>query len=183
MPKVRNITELEGTVLGVIGIKGPCSPYLVRKEFLQSSTPYWSGSAGAIYPLIERLVEKDLIKETPSTQNRRGGKLYILTADGESVLKDWLYQPFSASLIGTPPDPLRNRIEFLGLLNPEMRKSFLREVKVGLEEHLKVIITDNENLDQSNYFDYLSFRGAVLATAARLAWIEEAIDILDKQKH
>jgi hypothetical protein len=50
-----------------------------------------------------------------------------------------------------------------------MRRSFLAKVKVGLEEHLKVIITDNENLDQSNYYDYLSFRGVVLAAEVKIS--------------
>src|SRR5215213_1664827 len=166
MPKKRNITELEGCVLGLIGIKGPCTPYVVRKEFQQSPTPFWSGSAGAIYPLIERLSRQKLIDEISSTDDARRSKRYILTKEGKKILKQWLHQPASSIVTGTPPDPLRNRIEFLGFLTPQKRKSFLAEVRTGLEEHLKDVIKDSEECDRSNYFDYLSIRGVVLAARA-----------------
>ncbi|HEX8736795.1 MAG TPA: PadR family transcriptional regulator [Pyrinomonadaceae bacterium] len=182
MPKKRNITELEGCVLGLIGLKGPCTPYVVRKEFQQSPTPFWSGSAGAIYPLIERLTRQKLIDESSSTDDARGSKLYTLTAEGEKVLKQWLHQPAAPIVIGTPPDPLRNRIEFLAFLTPRQRKSLLAQVKAGLEEHLKDVIRYSQECDQSNYFDYLSLRGAVLAARARLDWIVEITEILEKQK-
>ena len=181
MHKERGITELEGCVLGIIGIKGPCTPYAVRKEFQQSPTPFWSGSAGAIYPLIGRLVRRELIKEASTTNDARGSKLYILTVKGGETLKLWLNQPTSPIVFGNPPDPLRNRIEFLGFLTPQKRKSFLAKVRATLEEHLAVMVKDSEECDRSNYFDYLSSRGAVLAMQARLKWIVEITEILDKQ--
>lgn len=182
MSKERNITELEGCVLGLIGVKGPCTPYLVRKEFQQSPTPFWSGSAGAIYPLIERLARQKLIDEVPIADDARGTKLYILTAKGKKTLKQWLQQSTSPIVTGTPPDPLRNRMEFLGFLTPQIRKRFLEDVRASLESHLKEAVKDSEECDQSNYFDYLSIRGVVLAAQARLDWIVEIIQILDKQK-
>src|ERR1043166_5626247 len=106
----RNLNELEGTVLGLIGIKGPCTPYVVRKDFQKSASLFWSGSAGTIYPLIERLARHKLIKHASTKDDKRGGNLYVLTRAGEKALKDWLYQPDSAIVIGIPPDPLRNRI-------------------------------------------------------------------------
>ena len=182
MLKERNITDLEGAVLGVVGVKGPCTTYAVRKEFQQSATPYWSGSAGTIYPVIERLSQRKLIKVASSTDDGRAGKLYILTAKGEKVLKDWLYPVATSQLIGTPPDPLRTRIEFLGMLDFGKRKQFLAEVRTGLEEQLKKVIKKSEENDPSNYLDYLSIRGGIIAAQARLDWIKEVAEILDKQK-
>lgn len=182
MSKERNVTELEGCVLGIIGNKGPCTPYVVRKEFQQSTTAFWSGSAGAIYPLIARLVSQELIKEASPADDARGSKFYILTADGKKILRQWLYQPTSPTVFGTPPDPLRNRIEFLGFLPAQKRESFLAKVKATVEEHLAVVIRESEECDQSNYFDYLSTRGTVLAMRAKLEWIAEITEILDKQK-
>ncbi len=182
MSKERNITELEGTVLGVIGVKGPCTPYSVRKEFQQSSTPFWSGSAGAIYPLIERLYSHKLIEIASSTDDGRSGKLYVLTAEGEEALKGWLYPSVILQVIGTPPDPLRSRIEFLGLLAPEERKGFMTQVRLGLEEQLKNAVKASEECDRSNNLNYLSIRGGVLAARARLDWIEEVLEILEKKE-
>jgi DNA-binding PadR family transcriptional regulator len=182
MSKERNITEIEGCVLGLIGIKGPCTPYLVRKIFQQSPTPFWSGSAGTIYPLVERLTRRKLISETSQPNDIRGSKLYILTDKGKKALKQWLNQPTSPTVFGTPPDPLRHRIGFLGFLTPQERKSFLEEVRAKLEEHLKDAIKVSEECNSSNYFNVLSTRGGVFAAQARLDWIVEISEILEKQE-
>src|SRR5687767_266358 len=124
MSMERDLNELEGIVLGLIGVKGPCTPYLVRKDFQKSPSPFWSGSAGTIYPLIERLARQKLIKHVSTRDDKRGGNLYVLTKSGEKALKDWLYEPGSQIVIGIPPDPLRNRIEFLAFLAPKLRRTF-----------------------------------------------------------
>ena len=182
MSKELNITELEGAVLGVIAVKGPCTPYVVRKEFQQSPTPFWSSSKSTIYPLIERLNKQKLVEVTSSAKNGRGGKLYKLTAKGDKVLRDWLYQPKSSQIFGTPPDPLRSRIGFLPLLTPEKRKSFLDMVRIGLEDQLKAAIEVSTEIDRSNFFDYLPNRGTILAAQARLDWIREIYEILEKHE-
>lgn len=182
MPTERNLTELEACVLGLIKVKGPCTPYVVRKEFEKSPTPHWSGSTGAIYPLFKRMKAQNLIKEESSTNDRRGGKLYIITGEGDKALEDWLYQVLTPQVIGTPPDPLRNRVLFLGLISQEKRKNFLTRVKDGLEEQLKNVIDGREDFDPGNYFDYLQMSGAVFAAQARLDWIVKITGTLEKQK-
>jgi DNA-binding PadR family transcriptional regulator len=181
MPTERNITDLEGAVLGVIGVKGPCTPYAVRKEFQESATPYWSGSSGTIYPVIDRLTNRKLIHVASLTEDGRGGKRYVLTKRGERTLKDWLYPAAISQIVGTPPDPLRSRVEFLGLLDSEKRNGFLREVRLGLEEQLKNATKKCEEIHQLNDLDYLSIRGVILAAEARLTWITEIVEILSKQ--
>ena len=61
----RTTSELEGAVLGVIWQEGPCTAYTIRKQFVASPSPQWSGSAGAIYPLVRRLEKKRLLALTP----------------------------------------------------------------------------------------------------------------------
>jgi DNA-binding PadR family transcriptional regulator len=178
----RSLTELEACVLGLIKVKGPCTPYVVRKEFEKSPTPHWSGSTGAIYPLFKRMKAQNLIKEESSTNDRRGGKLYIITGEGDKALEDWLYQALTPQVIGTPPDPLRNRVLFLGLISQEKRKNFLARVKDGLEEQLKNVTEGREDFDPGNYFDYLQMSGAVFAAQARLDWIVKITRTLEEQK-
>ena len=182
MPAKRNLTELEACVLGLIKVKGPCTPYVVRKEFEKSPTPHWSGSTGAIYPLFKRMKAQNLIKEESSTNDRRGGKLYILTGEGDKALEDWLYQALTPQVIGTPPDPLRNRVLFLGLISKVKRKNFLGRVKDGLEEQLKNVTDAREDFDPENYFDYLQMSGAVFAAQARLDWIVKITGTVEEQK-
>lgn len=178
----RNLNELEGTVLGLIGVKGPCTPYVVRKDFQKSSSLFWSGSAGTIYPLIERLARQKLIKHVSTKDDKRGGNLYVLTKAGEKALKDWLYQPDSPVVTGIPPDPLRNRIGILAFLAPKLRKSFVEKVMLELEDQLKLFVGKCEELRKSDLFEYLSFRGAVLNVEARLDWLREVAKALDKKR-
>src|SRR5690606_13340992 len=44
------LTELEGTVLGLLAAKPESTAYEVRREFQKSGTAHWRASAGAIYP-------------------------------------------------------------------------------------------------------------------------------------
>lgn len=176
----RNLTELEGTVLGLIGVKGPCTPYVIRKEFKESPTLYWNGSAGTIYPIIERLEQQKLISHVSTKDDLRGGKLYILTKIGKRTLKAWLYQPTSPLVIGTPPDALRNRVELLAFLAPKVRKNFLDEVVLELENQLQVFVRDCEEAQENNLFTFFSARGSLLHAQARLDWIREVISTLDK---
>ncbi len=56
------MTELESTVLGVVWLRGPCTAYVIRQEFLASSSSYWTASTGAIYPVLRRLEGAGMIR-------------------------------------------------------------------------------------------------------------------------
>src|SRR4051812_11643127 len=99
----RALTELEGAVLGTIKQKGPCTPYAVRREFRSSPTPYWSGRAGAIYPVVARLARRGLVRAVGPPGDGRGGVVYAVTAAGDRALRRWLGPPFSPLTAGTPP--------------------------------------------------------------------------------
>ncbi|HZN05057.1 MAG TPA: helix-turn-helix transcriptional regulator, partial [Candidatus Polarisedimenticolia bacterium] len=92
MPR-RPLTELEGCVLGVLSTLGPCTAYVVRCHFLESPSPYWSGSAGSIYPLLKRLRGLGLVQERPREEGRRRSILLSLTAAGRTALAGWLLPP------------------------------------------------------------------------------------------
>jgi DNA-binding PadR family transcriptional regulator len=172
MPEKKKLTELEGGVLALIRLRGPCTPYAIRKEFLASSTPYWSGSAGAIYPLFRRLRQRRLIRTSRSTGDGRNGRLYTLTAAGTRALDIWLRPPLSPSVIGSPPDPIRTRVGFFGILSSRSRQAFVREARLSLQAQLKNLAAE---LKASPFdpFDHLAQRGRYLAMKARLAWVNE----------
>src|SRR6202043_3567062 len=87
------LSEIEACVLGLISADGPSTPYAIRKVFLQSPSPQWSGSAGTIYPLIERLLQRKLIRSKLCLTGKRGGQRISVTASGSRVLKQWLSVP------------------------------------------------------------------------------------------
>lgn len=171
MAGARGLTELEGSVLGVIRLRGPCTPYAVRREFRESITPYWSASAGAIYPLVARMTRKRLLRVVRTSSDGRGGKLYTLTAAGEKAFLQWLRPPFSAMHLGTPPDPIRTRVNFLGVLSPAHRKAFLSETVNQLAQYLAAMATAEPKL--SDPFEQLALNGCYRAMAARVEWVRE----------
>jgi DNA-binding PadR family transcriptional regulator len=177
MAAARKLTELEGCVLGVIKALGSCTPYAIRREFLASLTPYWSGSAGAIYPLVARLSQRRLIRAVRQTSDGRGGKLYALTAAGDRALLGWLGPPLSPLIIGTPPDPIRTRVGFLSLLQPADQRAFLIEAADKLQRQLAVLAPEAEQ-PTPDPFDRWASRGSYLVMEARLAWVREMAEAL-----
>jgi DNA-binding PadR family transcriptional regulator len=169
----RQLTELEGCVLGLLKLRGPRTPYAIRREFLASPTPHWSGSAGAIYPLVGRLAKRGLVRAARGTGDGRGGTLYALTAAGGRALRGWLGPPLSPLTLGLPPDPIRTRVGFLGLLPEEERRSFLAAAEEDLRRQLAEALPPADDP-----FERWAARALYLMREARLAWVREMAEAL-----
>jgi DNA-binding PadR family transcriptional regulator len=172
---MRPPSELEGAVLGIIRQAGSCTAYAVRSHFLASPSPQWSGSAGAIYPLMERLERRGLIRSKAQTATRRNGRLYSLTPRGSRLLAEWLAPPLPDWVVGVPPDPLRTRVGFLGILPPAERQAFVAGALAGVEAHMRIVHSDLERrrADRSPW-ERLTARGALAMLKARRAWLRLA---------
>ena len=173
MTTQRKLTELEGCVLGLIWAKGPCTPYTLRREFQASPSPHWSGSAGAIYPLIERLNKKKLLRSAEHADGLRMSKRYEVTASGLRKLRDWVGPPLSREMVGVPADPLRTRLRFLEALPLDQQLVFIAEAERGLVEQIQLVEADFKTRASEGHLAQLMVRGAVLALEARLEWIRE----------
>ena len=58
---MRELSELEGVCLGLVGKYEPCTPYRVRQELKAAPSSHWHASAGSVYPLLTRLEDKKLL--------------------------------------------------------------------------------------------------------------------------
>lgn len=173
MPPPRALTELEGTVLGVIRAREPCTPYQIRREFTDSPSPYWSGSAGAIYPLMARLEKAGLLRSRAAATGSRRSRRYRLTATGRAALVRWIGPPVPREVVGVPPDPLRSRVPFLSALPAAARRQFLEEVERGIEEMLRQSEQDlAEGCHRDADFAPMA-RAAIAMQRARLAWVKD----------
>src|SRR5262249_43714202 len=132
---MRNLSELEGCVLGFIWKHGPTTAYAVRKEMLDSPSSHWSGSAGAIYPLLERLQKQRLVAAKAGARGERSHTLYQLTEAGNKALLAWLAPTLGPDIISVAPDPLRTRMYFLRALSPARRRAFLKEARAKLVQY------------------------------------------------
>jgi DNA-binding PadR family transcriptional regulator len=174
MANARQPTELEGAVLGVLREQGPCTAYAVRRVFLDSPSPYWSGSAGAIYPLMKRLQRLGRIASRRGSTGRRPSRLYRLTAAGARAFRAWLRPPWPAIVTGVPADPVRTRVSFLGALSATERSRFLREAIDRIEPHLRDQEKDlARHRRAGNPFETAVARGAIASLRARRRWLQK----------
>lgn len=127
-------SELESFVLGLIWQLGPCSPYSLRRHMAQSPSTQWSGSAGAIYPLVARLEKQGLLASESGTTGRRERREYRITSAGKRALRAWIGPPLADAAISVSYDPLRSRARFLGLLTKDERRAWIDGAKRALDE-------------------------------------------------
>lgn len=173
------LSEIEACVLALVSVDGPATPYAIRKVFLRSPSPQWSGSAGTIYPLIERLLRRKLIRSKVCLTGKRRGHQISLTPAGSRALKNWLAVPIPEWVAGVPPDPLRTRIRFLGAINRKQQRAFLRDAHRRTQAHLRAVEADCERRRPKGGFPYLIARGALLSMQSRCAFLQELAEELD----
>jgi DNA-binding PadR family transcriptional regulator len=171
--KARKLTELEGCILGLVWAEGPCSAYNLRKQIQSSPNPNWSASAGAIYPLVERLQARKLIRATAHAQGRRHSKRYVVTQAGSKKLCEWMAPPLSEELVGVPVDPLRTRLYFLGALPKAQQTVFFSDAERGIREQTRIVERDLAKSVAKDRIAAFAARGALAALHARLAWIRD----------
>jgi len=172
--RAAELTELEGCVLGVVWDQGPCTAYSIRRVFASSPSPHWTGSAGAIYPLVRRLRTRGLLESGDHPAGPDRGQTCRLTPRGRRALRSWLAPPFPDWAVGVPVDPLRTRLRFLAALSPAGRARFLGEAERKLREHIAEVRRDyRRRLAESDRFDWLMARGALRMLRARLDWLRE----------
>lgn len=170
---MRKLSELEGAVLGVTSLYEPLTPYQIRKVFERSPNPHWSGSAGSIYPLVERLARNRLLSARVHVTGHRRGLKYSLTASGRKVLRSWILDAKVEKLVGIS-DLLRLRFRFLSELTATEQKRFVITMIRKMTEEVKKIEADaREKSSSHDDYSYLTARGALLMARARLVWLHE----------
>lgn len=171
-PAARSLTELERCVLGVVWLHEPCSAYTVRRDFLTSTSAYWSGSAGAIYPVLERLEALGLVRATELPWGSRTKKEYRVSPKGRRELEAWILPPLESWTAAPTFDPVRTRLVFLELLEPAERRAFIAEAERNLRDKIDEArrLRPKKEAEMSR-FDYYSFIGTIFELEGRLRWL------------
>jgi DNA-binding PadR family transcriptional regulator len=174
-----DLSELEGGVLGVI-LKCPGSTaHGVRESFRQSRSSHWSGSAGAIYPLMKKLHERGLLAVQESQRGSGVRRAYSITAEGTKALKRWLGPPLAEWVASITFDPLRTRMPFLGVLTPAKQEVFLVNAERLLQVELQETRAARALLRESGAFwEEMATEGCLAITQARLRWIRKTLEVL-----
>ena len=129
-----SLTEMEGAALAFIQRDGPCTAYSVKQAYEQSPSDDWSGSAGAVYPMIKRLESAGLIDQHAAEGGRKSRQIQ-LTTRGRADMQAWLLDCQRAIAPGF--DPLRTRLLFLDLVPKQTATIFVDGVKEALALQLQ----------------------------------------------
>jgi DNA-binding PadR family transcriptional regulator len=143
---IRTMTTTLGyLVLGFVRLS-PASGFDLRRVFATTPLGNFSGSPGAIYPLLRRMERRRLLKATlDKTNTRRPRRVYRITALGEATLKKWVMATVDPATARRYGDLFGIRIAFMegGLLSPAERRRVLAgfEQAVAAEaDHLQGVI-------------------------------------------
>lgn len=92
IPQALRLSPVSCLVLGLIGLRGPSTPYDLKKAINRSVSYFWPFPHSQLYGEPERLAAAGLL-ERKTEEGGRHRKLYSLTTEGRSALGEWLKTP------------------------------------------------------------------------------------------
>ena len=168
---MRTLTELESCVLGAIWQRGPCTAYAIRREFALSVTPYWSASAGSIYPVVARLRRLRLIEAERTRWGERTRARYAITSSGLAALRSWIGPPIPSEVVAPAFDALRTRVSYLGALSEAQRRRFVDRAIADIRRALADIRERFAREPPVDPFDAIAESSVLDELEARLGWL------------
>lgn len=177
------MTELESCVLGVVWLRGPCTAYVVRQEFLASESSHWSGSGGAIYPVLRRLEKEKLIRARMHAWGTGKKKEFEITDRGLEALRAWIGPPLPQWTAAPTFDPVRTRMSFLGALPAAKRAKFVAEARKNVDEEIVAIERKLAAHDrEAEPFEYHVIVGTRHELDARAKWLAQVAREINDSK-
>lgn len=173
--------ELKYAILGLVN-REPITGYDITKLFSENLSKFWYAQHSQIYPELKRLVTEGLIEYTVTiTGEKLEKKLYSITKNGRSHLRDWINTDE-----GLPPiakDPFRLRLYFSEHLSKaevaELIESQSKKHKLRLDELVAEYYSYKEKpaVNDPNYGDYLLIMGGIDREKAYIKWLGDCIDV------
>lgn len=161
---MRRLTNLELLLLALLRPR-PASGYALRKSFTTTPLGHYSDSPGSIYPALQRLRRRGLIRPLPhQPTNGRRKQLFTTTPRGLSELRSWLKRPVTREELLHDPQGLMLRFVFCAqFFGDASARAFVSQLGTRLQE----TILELES--------FLRGPGKALPTAGRLA-VEQGLE-------
>ena len=151
----------------------------IRARFLQSRSSHWSGSAGAIYPLMSKLTERGFLAVEETRRGSRARRAYTITPAGTKELRRWLGPPLAPWIASVTFDPLRTRMAFMGVASAPKQEVMLEEAIALLETELIELRRERKELTgQDQFWEEMAAEGCLAITQARLRWVRRTLESL-----
>lgn len=174
----RALTNLEFVALAHLAKIGPCTAHELRKAFADSTSGRYSGSAGAIYPLVRRLEKAGLVSSTESANGAQQKRLYKVLRAGRRAIRDWLEDLQSPDIF--PDDPLRTRMQYIYMLAPDEQLKWIDNALLSLDAQDDLVREEYAAPELRTVIDQLILKGVLDANKLRRVWLREARNLLLK---
>jgi PadR family transcriptional regulator, regulatory protein AphA len=86
------LSPISYVVLGIIGLRGPSTPYQLKQAIERSVKYFWPFPHSQLYGEPERLAREGLLDQEVEDSGRRR-RVYSLTSSGQEALENWLKTP------------------------------------------------------------------------------------------
>lgn len=168
MARTGELTENEGALLAVVLRKEPVSAYQIAKEYDASPIYTFNTAKGKLYPLIERMIRRGLLRSKEVPHDRRGTHVYSSTEAGRTALKKWVrsFRPEHELL----PDPLRRKLQAFELLDAGEQIAWVREARARIAERLAAV--ESHDADAEGPFGRFAQDNARESLRMRLDWLD-----------
>lgn len=179
----RGISILGYALMGMVQ-KHPASGYDLRKLFTRTPLASFSDSPGAIYPALQRLEARGLIRGTIEGPRLRSRKMFRLTAAGNVELKRWLKLPARRQDVVSRMGELILRFSLMDGVVPEtvpirFLSTLVTELSTYVSELQSFLQYPQPGTPLSGR---LAMESGVRGYVAQLEWAKDALSIYTKQE-
>lgn len=188
-PARRIKASLEHALLGLIAEGGEVSGYDLIRTFRLSMSHYWHAHQGQIYPTLERMERRGLIRSREVVQQGRPNKrAYSMTEAGSRMLMQWLVSPFEGMKLKHAP---LLRCRFLGHLGADGARERLVEERAAWESYLRgfrdlersYFPRERRFANVNGMFTYFTLRHGIGTVERYIEFCDWAIENLDRNRH
>jgi DNA-binding PadR family transcriptional regulator len=172
------MTDDEGAFLALLLRVQPATAYQLAKIYAESPVSNFGTSKGKIYPLVERLEKRGLLKKQAVSGDARGSDRLECTDRGRAAVHGWVMEIKPNHML--LDDPLRTKLQSFDLLSRDEQLEWIVNAKVGLQQKL-------EELEAYGAAVTVPFKeqvhdNAVMAVRGRLDWLDRLLaDIVKKR--
>lgn len=165
---IPRLTEDEGIFLALLVRVEPATAYQLSKIYAESPVSNFGTSKGKIYPLIQRLEKRGLLKKKPVVGDSRGSELLSATANGRKAVREWVMELKPDHFL--VDDPLRTRLQSFDLLTAHQQLEWIEKAREGLQRKLEELEAYGAAVTVP--FKELVHDNAVATVHSRMDWLD-----------
>lgn len=179
------INKTKYALLGVLNIMSG-SGYDIKKFCDSSLANFWNENYGHIYPVLQRMLEEELItKKTVQSEGNRTKNIYSITQKGRIELQNWLVSPvegepirseFLLKIFLSKNIPIKNIIEKIETVKEKSEKR-LQEYSI-IEDMMKSEEFKEDKKTKILYLSTVNF--GKKKDEAIINWCEETLEALNE---